>query len=623
MSKTASQRLKEVRIVGGFLDGVSYKFSDKLNCIIGARGTGKTSILEIIRYALNSMPTDPAARKRIENLVESNLNGGRVDVEIETCDGLGYIISRNVGDAPIVMDLNRNATGLALSPAIFRIDMFSQNEIENIADRSMSQLALLETFDQERLSDFNSRIDQLRTALRANATAITPLRKKYTELSERISILPALTEKLKTYEITNTRDAEVLNQSLTQKTIRDREQRLFSDFGNAYERIAGKIETQQDLLQNAISGCLAGDVSSGENFALVEAVYAEIDACNAEVNKTMDTALQIIGKSRERLAEFSNKLTLAHQRQEVAHQSLLERNLAEQAKSSERMKLERQRNELLSLQKKLDEVKSEGVRLRRERVNMLTELANAQDQRFALLNGIVNRINDSLKPSIRVSIVQFGNQTPYIDLLANELKNSGVQSRGVAKKLVQCYSPKELVEIIHKASREELLKRAGLNDNQASVVFEKLKRPEFLTELEIVEQPDLPKIELNDHESYKTTETLSTGQKCNTILPILLLESDRPLMIDQPEDNLDNGFVHSTIVESIIRVKQTRQLVFVTHNPNIPVLSDADRLLVLESDGQHGHVRNAGDVDECKNDIVSLLEGGEEAFKKRKNRYSY
>lgn len=623
MSKTASQRLKEVRIVGGFLDGVSYKFSDKLNCIIGARGTGKTSILEIIRYALNSMPTDPAARKRIENLVESNLNGGRVDVEIETCDGLGYIISRNVGDAPIVMDLNRNATGLALSPAIFRIDMFSQNEIENIADRSMSQLALLETFDQEHLSDFNSRIDQLRTALRANATAITPLRKKYTDLSERISILPALTEKLKTYEITNTRDAEVLNQSLTQKTIRDREQRLFSDFGNAYERIAGKIETQQDLLQNAIPGCLAGDVSSGENFALVEAVYAEIDACNAEVNKTMDTALQIIGKSRERLAEFSNKLTLAHQRQEVAHQSLLERNLAEQAKSSERMKLERQRNELLSLQKKLDEVKSEGVRLRRERVNMLTELANAQDQRFALLNGIVNRINDSLKPSIRVSIVQFGNQTPYIDLLANELKNSGVQSRGVAKKLVQCYSPKELVEIIHKASREELLKRAGLNDNQASVVFEKLKRPEFLTELEIVEQPDLPKIELNDHESYKTTETLSTGQKCNTILPILLLESDRPLMIDQPEDNLDNGFVHSTIVESIIRVKQTRQLVFVTHNPNIPVLSDADRLLVLESDGQHGHVRNAGDVDECKNDIVSLLEGGEEAFKKRKNRYSY
>ncbi len=54
--------------------------------------------------------------------------------------------------------------------------------------------------------------------------------------------------------------------------------------------------------------------------------------------------------------------------------------------------------------------------------------------------------------------------------------------------------------------------------------------------MEVVNMPDLPKIELNDHDTYKTTETLSTGQKCNTILPILLLDSDRPLLVDQPED---------------------------------------------------------------------------------------
>ena len=208
-------------------------------------------------------------------------------------------------------------------------------------------------------------------------------------------------------------------------------------------------------------------------------------------------------------------------------------------------------------------------------------------------------------------------------MLAEGLKNAGVQSRTVAKKLVQTYFPRELVKIIRKNGREELMKQGGLNENQASVVVDKLKDPAFLAELEIVPQYDLPKIELNDNEIYKTTETLSTGQKCNTILPILLLESDRPLMIDQPEDNLDNGFVHGTIVETILRVKQTRQLVFVTHNPNIPVLADAERILVLSSDGQHGTVKNTGNVDECKSDIVTLLEGGEDAFKKRKNRYAY
>jgi len=101
------------------------------------------------------------------------------------------------------------------------------------------------------------------------------------------------------------------------------------------------------------------------------------------------------------------------------------------------------------------------------------------------------------------------------------------------------------------------------------------------------------------------------------------LDSDRPLLIDQPEDNLDNCFVHKIIVQSVLRVKEKRQLVFVTHNPNIPVLADAERMLVLESNGTSGRIKNVGTVDECKDDIVNLLEGGEVAFKKRKERYLY
>src|SRR6185312_8410561 len=96
---------------------------------------------------------------------------------------------------------------------------------------------------------------------------------------------------------------------------------------------------------------------------------------------------------------------------------------------------------------------------------------------------------------------------------------------------------------------------------------------------------------------YKGAADLSTGQKCTTILPILLLDSDRPLLIDQPEDNLDNAFIYETVVRNIAGVKARRQLIFVTHNPNIPVLGDAERVFVTESDGQHGRLRTSGDVD--------------------------
>ena len=64
-------------------------------------------------------------------------------------------------------------------------------------------------------------------------------------------------------------------------------------------------------------------------------------------------------------------------------------------------------------------------------------------------------------------------------------------------------------------------------------------------------------------------------------------------------------------------------MIFVTHNPNIPVLGEAARVFVMESDGEHGAKTTEGSVDDCKKEIVTLLEGGEEAFRKRGKRYQF
>lgn len=61
-------------------------------------------------------------------------------------------------------------------------------------------------------------------------------------------------------------------------------------------------------------------------------------------------------------------------------------------------------------------------------------------------------------------------------------------------------------------------------------------------------------------------------------------------------------------------MKTRRQMIFVTHNPNIPVLGDAERVFVLDSCGDQARKAAEGTVDECKKDIVTLLEGGEDAF---------
>jgi ABC-type sulfate/molybdate transport systems ATPase subunit len=142
-------------------------------------------------------------------------------------------------------------------------------------------------------------------------------------------------------------------------------------------------------------------------------------------------------------------------------------------------------------------------------------------------------------------------------------------------------------------------------------------------DLEAVDLEDVPCIELLDGDKYKESPNLSTGQRCTTILPILLVQSERPLLIDQPEDNLDNAFIYETIVKALQAVRGARQVVFVTHNPNIPVLGDAERVFVLESDGHNARLRRVGTVDECKDDIETILEGGREAFLQRKRRYGH
>ena len=208
------------------------------------------------------------------------------------------------------------------------------------------------------------------------------------------------------------------------------------------------------------------------------------------------------------------------------------------------------------------------------------------------------------------------------ELLEEALRGNRLQQCVVARKIVAALSPVDLAEIIKQRDAQTLVDKAELNPDQADKVIAALVGSRALFDLETVELIDRPKIELNDNGTFKETAELSTGQKCTAILPILLLDSENPLLIDQPEDNLDNRFVFESIVGTIGAIKRRRQLIFVTHNPNIPVLGEADRVFVMDSDGTTARRVNAGSVDDCKQNIVTLLEGGADAFRRRGQRYA-
>ena len=183
--------IKSVSVVGGFLDKQTFDFSQGLNCIIGARGTGKTTILELIRYTMNALPADKTIWKRIESLVEQNLSGGRVEVAVDTKDGFSYVISRAIGEVPVVLTSNGEPTDINLTASgLFRINVFSQNEVESIADRVNSQLGIIDNFEAESLQTVEQEIRTVKVDLEANASKIIPLARKISAIHDELQVKP-------------------------------------------------------------------------------------------------------------------------------------------------------------------------------------------------------------------------------------------------------------------------------------------------------------------------------------------------------------------------------------------------------------------------------------------------
>lgn len=126
---------------------------------------------------------------------------------------------------------------------------------------------------------------------------------------------------------------------------------------------------------------------------------------------------------------------------------------------------------------------------------------------------------------------------------------------------------------------------------------------------------------------YKKMDDLSKGQRATALLLLLLGASNAPLVIDQPEDDLDNRFVYDGIVTNLRTLKGKRQIIASTHNANVPVLGDAELIVALEGDGQNGRAAadGIGSLDDIsiRSHVENVLEGGPAAFNARQHLYGF
>ena len=432
-SSPNGHRLKSISVIGGFLDGMQFDLADGLNCLIGARGTGKTTTLELLRYAIDALPTQAAERKRIESLVEENLAGGRIEVHVETKDGLPYTITRSWDEEPIVLAADGSPTAISLvGSGLFQADIFSQNEVECIADRAASQLAMFDNFEREAISQVDTQLNQVESALAANATRIIPLQDKLAALDDELGTLPSVEEKLKKFSTSRGEDSTEVDRAHAQKALRDRQRRAVDAAGEILRTMTRKLTSLTGQIDGQMATQIGPDMAAGPNGLLLREVTQGLSRCGREVDRLLEEARTRIAGAQEELARRSATLVTAHREQELAFRVVIEQHKQAQGEAAERAQLERRRNELLARRRLHQETAAQLKAVQGERQTLLSRLTELRDRRFGIRKDVVRRINEALSPTIRVSLMQHDDPRVYRRLVERGLRGPRMQHRVLA-----------------------------------------------------------------------------------------------------------------------------------------------------------------------------------------------
>jgi energy-coupling factor transporter ATP-binding protein EcfA2 len=208
-----------------------------------------------------------------------------------------------------------------------------------------------------------------------------------------------------------------------------------------------------------------------------------------------------------------------------------------------------------------------------------------------------------------------------------------------ANVLVQNLTVRVLLECIQKKDPKPILALKTTEGvsifraDEAQAIIERLAEPSVRFMLERSPVYDLPRLQVSRtiHDEEGDTEyitrdfaKLSLGQQQSVLLALILSSNSTcPLIIDQPEDNLDGEFIYTTLVPVLRRAKERRQVIIVTHNPNVAVLGDAELIVVMRAINDRGEIVARGSIDhpETRDAACAILEGAREAFLRRAKMY--
>ena len=567
-------------------------------------------MITFIRYVLGNYSYDKELEKEIEDMIKNNLGtSGEINIYLSSysLNGQKYKLVKRYNQNTTVFNEDGSLSELTVTDLLPKIEIYGQNELIDAIKSSETITNIVKRLIK--IDDkFLNKKRMYYKELQENTQEIKLVNDEIKKLSEDLGALPKNIEKLSKYneigfeeklkpivelEKENSYIESLVNKISSYKTNIERINVTddSSDSIQFYTKVKNKVEEFNDKV-----------------LICEETIKNEYDNLMINSNKIVEDWSEY---KNNKESEFSKLISKIEGIQDKTNIEVVEeyRNLVSIVESSRPNK---EKEEILLSRK---------TELLEKRKSILEKCKEANSNYARDLEKKVAKINKN-KFDNKIKVTAFPIQNKE-KLLTKLKKIEGIGDKSITG--ISEFDGFDCITFIENIKKRptELSEIYSITSNTASKIL--TMDENSLYEIEEMQLDDITEISLNVNGTFKNMRNLSKGQQCTALLNVLLVENTDPLIIDQPEDNLDNSYIAESFVDSIRKFKSDRQYIFATHNANIPVFGDAELIVTLNEEDGKGKIIDNGigsiDSNNVKQHVIKLLEGGKEAFEIREKKY--
>ena len=598
--------IQSIRFEGGILNGQQVNFTPELNALIGIRGSGKSSLLEAVRYALDI----PFGDKTIDqpykrSLVEHTLgSGGKVVLEAVDKHGRIYTISRRLNDLAEVFVDDQLQPGIAIRETVIHKPIyFGQKDLSSTGEGFEKDL--VEKLVGENLLDVREKTFSQKEKVRSLVQRLLKLGDIAEKMTETREKKQDAEFRLKVFKDNG------IDEKLKQQTDFDVDQRrikkVLSDVRRFDRELGELLDQYEDDLKNH---ALYQSKQNADFFADFFTTYQSVVNSFGNIKNERSSLQAAFQKIKEKETKFSQ---LKQQQLESFAETrrALEAELRQQGKSlnlEEFPELQSKIEKSTQLLAAYEKESQKSAEIKRDLITALSDLNDLWHQEFRFIESELTKVNDS-QMSLKISSQYKGDKTEFLDQIKSVFRGSRIRE-GSFQNLVNDYS--DFIQIYNDWGS------AKSKVGNSTEVFERYFN-ENLDHLLTWQVPNKFVIEYQG----KELQHHSLGQRASALILFVLSQKDNDVVIiDQPEDDLDNQTIYNDVIKLIREIKPEIQFIFATHNANFPVLGDAEQVHACRYSDERMSLKSGSiDSPDIQQEIVDIMEGGEDAFNKRKEIY--